>query len=82
MKSFRLWVMWGAAAAVVAWYWLTDPDSGAETIMRLQWLAWLCVAAGPVAGSGALIAATSWAVVRISWAYVGPSISSAAWSAS
>jgi len=44
----RLWVMWVAAIAVVAWYWLTDPDGGAETIMRLQWLAWLCVAAGPV----------------------------------
>ena len=44
----RLWVMWVAAIAVVAWYWLTDPDGGSETIMRLQWLAWLCVAAGPV----------------------------------
>ena len=48
LTRFRLWVMWVAAIAVVAWYWLTDPDGGAETIMRLQWLAWLCVAAGPV----------------------------------
>lgn len=48
MMSFRLWVMWGGAAAVVLWHWLTDPNSGAETIMRLQWLAWLVVAAGPV----------------------------------
>lgn len=48
MKNLRLWVMWIAAAAVVAWYGATDPDSGAETIMRLQWLSWLVVAAGPV----------------------------------
>ena len=48
LTRFRLWVMWVAAIAVVAWYWLTDPDGGAETIMRLQWLAGLCVAAGPV----------------------------------
>jgi len=46
--SFRLWVMWGAAAAVVAWYWLTDPDGGAETLARIQWLAWIVVIAGPV----------------------------------
>lgn len=48
MKSMRFWVMWFAAAAIVLWYWATDPDGGAETMMRLQWLAWLCVAAGPV----------------------------------
>ncbi len=46
--NVRLLVMWIFAAAVVLWYWVTDPDSGTETIMRLQWLAWLCVAAGPV----------------------------------
>lgn len=48
MKSFRLWVMWVAAAAVVVWYWLTDPDGGAETLARVQWMAWLVVVAGPV----------------------------------
>lgn len=45
MKSFRLWVMWGAAAAVIMWYWLTDPDGGAETTARLQHLAWLLAGA-------------------------------------
>lgn len=44
----RLWVLWGVAVAVVVWYWITDPNHGADTIVRLQWLAWLCVAAGPV----------------------------------
>jgi len=48
MNSFRLWVMWGAAAVVVAWYWLTDPNGGAETLARIQWLAWVVVIAGPV----------------------------------
>lgn len=48
MKSYRLWVMWGAAAAVVAWYWQTDPNGGAETLARVQWLAWIIVIAGPV----------------------------------
>lgn len=48
IKSSRLWVMWVAAAAVVAWYWRTDPDGGAETLARVQWMAWLVVVAGPV----------------------------------
>lgn len=48
MKSVRLWVMWLAALAVVCWYYFTDPDNGAETVARLQWLAWVIVAAGPV----------------------------------
>ena len=48
LKQARFWVMWIAAAAVVAWYYVTDPDGGAETIARLQWLAWLVVLAGPV----------------------------------
>jgi len=32
---------------VVAWHYCTDPDHGAETLVRLQWLAWVAVAAGP-----------------------------------
>ena len=48
MRNHRLWVMWAAAAAVVAWYWMTDPDGGAETLSRIQWLLWVIVAAGPV----------------------------------
>lgn len=48
MTGYRLWVMWGAAAFVVAWYWRTDPNGGAETLARVQWLAWIVVIAGPV----------------------------------
>lgn len=48
LKNLRLWVMWVLAVAVVGWYYLTDPDGGAETLSRLQWLAWVVVVAGPV----------------------------------
>lgn len=48
MKNLRLWVLWGAAAAVLGWYYLTDPDGGAETLVRLQWLMWIVVIGGPV----------------------------------
>lgn len=44
----RIWIMWIAALGVIAWYWVTDPNGGAETIARLQWLAWLVVVTGPV----------------------------------
>ncbi len=47
-RKYRVWVLLIASLVVLAWYWLTDPDGGAETIARLQWLAWLLVAAGPV----------------------------------
>jgi hypothetical protein len=47
-KNYRFWVMWMSALAVVGWYFYTDPDSGEETISRLQWLAWILVVAGPV----------------------------------
>lgn len=47
-RKYRILVLLIAAFAVLAWYWLTDPDGGAETIARLQWLAWLVVVAGPV----------------------------------
>ncbi len=48
LRQYRLWVMWLAALGVLAWYYRTDPDGGAETIARLQWMAWLLVLAGPV----------------------------------
>lgn len=48
MNVHRFGVMWLAALAVVGWYFFTDPDGGAETIGRLQWLAWIVVIAGPV----------------------------------
>lgn len=47
MKSSRLWVMWVAAAAVVAWYWRTDPDGGDQLATQLQTMLGLLVAAGP-----------------------------------
>lgn len=40
--------MWGAALAVIGWYFLTDPNGGAETLSRIQFLAWIVVVAGPV----------------------------------
>ena len=48
MRYIRYWIMWGAALSIVLWYWLTDPDNGAETVARLQWAAWLVVFSGPV----------------------------------
>lgn len=48
MKSHRFWVMWLGSLAVVGWYFLTDPNGGAETLARIQWLVWVVVVAGPV----------------------------------
>ncbi len=48
MKSIRLWMMWVAGLVVILWYYFTDPSEGAETVVRLQWMAWVLVAAGPV----------------------------------
>lgn len=47
LRPFRFIFMWLSAVAVVWWYFRTDPDQGAETIQRLQDLAWLVVAFGP-----------------------------------
>lgn len=44
----RMLTMWAAGVAVVLWYYLTDPNGGAETLARLQWLAWIVVVSGPV----------------------------------
>lgn len=48
MNMHRFGVMWLAALAVIGWYFFTDPDGGAETLGRIQWLAWIVVLAGPV----------------------------------
>jgi len=40
--------MWVGAIAVLAWYYVTDPDGGVETLARVQWAAWIFVIAGPV----------------------------------
>lgn len=48
LKSLRPLIMWAAAIAVVAWYLVTDPDGGAETLGRVQHLLWIAVVAGPV----------------------------------
>lgn len=47
LRKHRFWVLWAAALGVLTWYWLTDPDGGAETIGRLQWLLWLAVVGAP-----------------------------------
>jgi hypothetical protein len=41
LASFRLWILWVAAIAVILWYFATDPNGGEETQGRLQHLAWL-----------------------------------------
>ena len=46
LKGPRAWVMWGAAALVLCWFFVTDPNRGSETLLRLQWLVWPCVASG------------------------------------
>jgi hypothetical protein len=48
VKSHRIWLMWVAALAVIAWYFFTDPNRGAETLGRIQMAAWIMVFAGPV----------------------------------
>ena len=48
LKKYRFWVLFVAALAVIGWYWSTDPDGGAETVARLQWLSWMVVVSGPV----------------------------------
>lgn len=45
MKSHRLWVMWGAALAVVLWFLFTDPDGGLQLRAQLQGLLGIIVAA-------------------------------------
>lgn len=47
LRSIRLWIMWVPAVLVLYWYYKTDPNGGAETLARLQWLAWIAVLVGP-----------------------------------
>lgn len=51
LKKYRPWIMGVMSAVVLAWYYATDPNEGAETTARIQWVAWLLV----------LIAPTYWA---------------------
>lgn len=48
MRPIRFFLMLTAACAVLAWYYVTDPDGGADTLLRIQWMAWAFVFAGPV----------------------------------
>lgn len=48
MQSFRFFLMLLFAGFVLGWYYFTDPDGGADTLLRIQWMAWLFVFAGPV----------------------------------
>lgn len=45
MPFYKIFVYWVAAFSVVAWYFATDPNHGAETMVRLQSLSWVVVAA-------------------------------------
>jgi len=48
-KLLHRWgTLLGIALVVILWHFRTDPNSGAETLIRLQWLLWVLVAA-PVA---------------------------------
>lgn len=44
---FRLIVAVLLAAAVVGWFYVTDPEHGADTALRVQFLAWALVVVGP-----------------------------------
>lgn len=43
----RLLVMVGLSAAVIGWFYKTDPDHGADTLLRIQFLSWAFVATLP-----------------------------------
>lgn len=45
LRKYRFWVMCVLPLAVIGWYWWTDPNHGAETMARLQWLSWIMVIA-------------------------------------
>lgn len=47
-STIRFVMFWLLAVFVIAWYYFTDPDGGQDTIIRLQWLAWMFVISGPV----------------------------------
>ena len=43
LNTYRPWIMGVMAGAVLYWYYTTDPNHGAETTARIQWVAWLMV---------------------------------------
>lgn len=47
-KYLRFHVLWLLAAVTLGWFVLSDPDHGADTLVRLQWLAWVVIGSGPV----------------------------------
>jgi len=48
LRNYRFLAMWLPGVAVLAWYWITDPNGGAETMSRVQYAAWLWVMLGLV----------------------------------
>jgi hypothetical protein len=44
----RFWLFMAAPAAVIFWFWQTDPDKGADTLVRLQVMAWMTIFAGAI----------------------------------
>ena len=47
LNTYRPWIMGVMAGAVLYWYYTTDPNHGAETTARIQWVAWLMVLVAP-----------------------------------
>lgn len=47
LLKYRFWVLGVLIVAVLGWYFITDPDGGAETMARIQWLLWLVVCGLP-----------------------------------
>lgn len=48
LSSYRFWVVWIGAIAIIGWSWWTDLSDGAETEVRLESLAWIVVLFGIV----------------------------------
>ena len=48
LQGHRFWIRWVASLLVLAWLYVTDPNGGAETLSRIQWLSMLLLITGPV----------------------------------
>lgn len=48
LKSHRLWFFFLLPVVLLAWNFATDPDGGAETLVRVQWWSWILIGSGPV----------------------------------
>lgn len=48
MAGHRFWLFMMVPAAVIYWFWESDPDKGADTLVRLQVMAWMMIFAGAI----------------------------------